>query len=559
MNSTPLLFLALAGILCPALSADEGWDEAYSGSVLPESGEWPWSVAAGPNTTAESAGTCLRIADTGRAKGELRLYTRQWQADPSLGGVVEARLKVLSCSGPSGVILMAADGAQEAALTFYPDRIEAGSGGACIRQLDTAGGFHTYRLELTGTRVRVAVDGQPLIDEPIGVAKPAYHGRNLVGFGSCSSPATGEALWEFVRFRALSPSVNLPPGVEHRIVYKQPGVYACFPSLLRLPDGSLHTTFGTRTRRSHIDGTGGGAAYVSRDGGLSWSRDTAKATHPLYLRKDGGLTYASAYGWREVPKQREAEFRQQGLTVRDVRPDVVAYLSGAYAFLRRGDEDQGKRTPVPVPSGLSLMNYNSAALCVTRNGVRLHAVYGRRSGSPNATSFVLRSADDGESWDLLPIAGPVKSATGDTIGFDETAVTELPDGRILALMRPDPDRHGFLWQAESCDAGKTWSLPVMTPMWGYPAHLLPLRDGRLLSTYGYRKAPMGIRACLSRDGGHTWDIERELVLRADGKRSGSDLGYPLTTELDDGSLLSIYYFTCADGITHIATTRWRAE
>jgi hypothetical protein len=143
-------------------------------------------------------------------------------------------------------------------------------------------------------------------------------------------------------------------------------------------------------------------------------------------------------------------------------------------------------------------------------------------------------------------------------GFGETALVETADGLIIAMMRPDPDRSGHLWQSVSEDGGKTWSAPLKTPMWGYPAHLLALRDGRVLCTYGYRRAPMGIRACLSPDGGRVWAIEQEFVLRADGKRSGSDLGYPLTMELADGTLATVYYFTCGDGVTHIAATRWRA-
>jgi hypothetical protein len=271
------------------------------------------------------------------------------------------------------------------------------------------------------------------------------------------------------------------------------------------------------------------------------------------------MTYATAYGWREAPKEREAEFRARGLTVRDVRPGVVAYLSGAYGFLRRGGEEKGKRTPIPTLPDLSLMNYNSAALCVTRAGARLNAIYGRQKDGGISTCFVLRSADDGETWELVTVAKPVADAKEGKTGFDETALAETPDGRVIAMMRPDPDRHGHLWQSVSGDGGKTWSQPVKTPMWGYPAHLLVLRNGHVLCSYGYRRAPMGIRACLSRDGGRTWDIEREFVLRADGKRSGSDLGYPLTTELEDGTLLTLYYFTCGDGITHVAATRWRVE
>ncbi|MFA6561720.1 MAG: sialidase family protein [Verrucomicrobiia bacterium] len=551
--------MAIACLLTAASAmagASEDWDECYRGTKLPESAEWPWGVSAGSNTTAAVEGDCLRITDRGTAKGQLRFYNRQWHADRALGGVVEARLKVISCSAQAGVIVMAADGANETSLTFHADRVEFGHGGRS-HAMNTSDAFHTYRLALRGTRVSLSVDGRQVVDESAGLTKPAHNGRNCVGFGSLSSAATGEALWEFVRHRTHAPAARLAEGGEHIVVYKKPDVYACFPGLMRLPDGALFTSFGTRVRRSHIDGTGGGAAFTSRDGGRTWQPTQKGVTNPLFLRRDGGTTYASAYGWREVPAERAAEFREQGLTVRDVRPGVVAYLSGAYSFLRCGGAEKGKRTVVATPAGLSLMNYNTAALCVTRAGVRLNAVYGRHKDGGRSTSFVLRSADDGETWELVTIAKPVSDAKEGEIGFDETAIAELPDGRVMAMMRPDPDRHGYLYQSISDDGGKTWSQPVKTPMWGYPAQLIALRDGRVLCSYGYRRAPMGIRACLSRDGGRTWNIKREFVLRADGKRSGSDLGYPLTTELEDGTLLTIYYFTCGDGITHIAATRWK--
>lgn len=544
-----------------AMAAETGpdsWDECYTGSALPESGDWPWHVSAGARTTAAVEDGTLHLRDEGTAKGELRFYSRQWFASPGCGGIVEARLRVGSCSGRSGVVLLAADGRHEVAVTFFPDRVEIGSNGRS-QPASLSGAFHTCRLELAGTRVRLSVDGKDLLDEPSSLVQPAHEGRNLVGFGSCSSSATGEAWWEWVRHRSGAPLTPLVPDAEHVIVYKKAGVYACFPSLHHLPDGSLHTSFGTRSRRSHIDGSGGSATCVSRDGGRTWqAAERGGVTQQLYRRRDGGLAWASAIGWREVPQEREAEFRARGLTVRAVRPGVVAYLSDAQSFLQRAGEDKGRKEVLPAPPGISLMNYNSAALCVTRSGVRLHAIYGLHQDRDVSSCFALRSADDGESWDLVTIAAPVPDAEAGALGFGETALAEMPDGRILALMRPDPDRHGFLWQSASRDEGQTWSIPEKTPLWGYPAHLLVLRDGRVLCTYGYRRAPMGIRACLSRDGGHTWDHGQEWVLRADGKRSGSDLGYPLTTELEDGRLVTVYYFTCGDGITHVAATRWRA-
>jgi len=96
-----------------------------------------------------------------------------------------------------------------------------------------------------------------------------------------------------------------------------------------------------------------------------------------------------------------------------------------------------------------------------------------------------------------------------------------------------------------------------TPLWGHPAHLLSLGDGHLLCSYGYRRPPFGIRACLSPDGGSTWDMAHEFVLRDDG--ASRDIGYPSTAQLPDGTLITVYYLHGEDGIRHIACTRWRLD
>jgi hypothetical protein len=36
----------------------------------------------------------------------------------------------------------------------------------------------------------------------------------------------------------------------------------------------------------------------------------------------------------------------------------------------------------------------------------------------------------------------------------------------------------------------------------------------------------------------------------------ADVGYAQSTELTDGSILTVYYITLADGVTHAACTRW---
>jgi hypothetical protein len=114
---------------------------------------------------------------------------------------------------------------------------------------------------------------------------------------------------------------------------------------------------------------------------------------------------------------------------------------------------------------------------------------------------------------------------------------------------------GHLWQVSSDDGGETWSEPAMTPMWGYPAHLVELPDERVLSVYGHRREPFGIRACVSEDGGETWDIERELLVRDDLVRR--TIGYPTAIALDDGTVYTAYWDEDAEGVTSIVGTRFR--
>ena len=81
-----------------------------------------------------------------------------------------------------------------------------------------------------------------------------------------------------------------------------------------------------------------------------------------------------------------------------------------------------------------------------------------------------------------------------------------------------------------------------------------LADGRVLCTYGRREAPFGIRACLSADGGRTWLMEQEIVLRDD--LPNGDLGYPTSVEYAPGRLFTIYYGQDGAGVTFVMGTWW---
>jgi Neuraminidase (sialidase) len=149
---------------------------------------------------------------------------------------------------------------------------------------------------------------------------------------------------------------------------------------------------------------------------------------------------------------------------------------------------------------------------------------------------VCESVDDGQTWRWFAEI-PVRPGD-DSEQYHELHGVETGDGRILVQIRNhNRANSGETLQSESTDGGKTWSVPRTIGVWGLPSFLVRLRDGKLLMTYGYRRTPFGNQARVSVDWGRTWS--EPVVISSDG--AGVDLGYPSTVELDDGTLLTVWY------------------
>ena len=142
-----------------------------------------------------------------------------------------------------------------------------------------------------------------------------------------------------------------------------------------------------------------------------------------------------------------------------------------------------------------------------------------------------------------------------TYTFCEPYTVELHDGTLLCHLRTN---RFSTFQTISRDGGRTWSKPEM--LWGdwlgAPVHLLELANGDILGTYGFRNEPYGICAMLSKDKGQTWDIQHHIYINP----FSSDLGYPCTVELKDGSFLTVFYaIEEKGGPCVIMQTRWTLE
>lgn len=170
----------------------------------------------------------------------------------------------------------------------------------------------------------------------------------------------------------------------------------------------------------------------------------------------------------------------------------------------------------------------------TRSGRLLYP--GKELWTGDRAVGVSESRDDGLSWEWL---GRIPHRDGDNpADYHELHGVECASGRLLVHIRNHNKVNSReLLQTISEDGGRTWSVPETTGIWGLPAHLLRLADGRILVTYGYRRQPYGNQARISENEGRTWSDP--ISISTDG--GSSDLGYPSTVEIRPGEFFTAWY------------------
>ncbi len=558
MHSMPaaVLFLTAAAFAAagPSWRRDDFNDPAHL----------PLAVPNNPRLHAEIKDGKLLLADRGTQPGDMITCVKQWGAHPEAGASCRARVKVVRCQGLAGVMIGFSDGVHEDILTLYPDRIKLYRAGLEYA-MDTTDDFHEYRIDIRGTDVHITVDSVPAIDGPGAFTFPAYQGRNRLSIGGGASASLGEAWWDWLSWtdglEAWVKANPVLPGAEHVVVFKEAGIYAPFPSLRRDPKtGFFYTTFQKKRKKTHYETAAAVRGIMeSRDGGRTWhavSRLPKGLVGPrpgeVFRCPDGALVGIRQTWRRWFPPERLKEFkgRYRTSTQGAEKPGWFSVLSGGR--LTRS-EDGGKTWKnTPIPDLDTYVSCSSGWSCVQlRDGRVLRAFMVRRNARDSGDVYAVITAD-GKRADVVRVMGDPEEKLRFT---EETLVYETSKGVIWMLTRVEGgDDH--LWQAVSRDGGSTWT-SRKTGIKGHPpSGLVKLRDGRLVLTYGYRHLPYGIRAVLSRDEGLTWDTKHIITLRNDG--ANYDLGYPRSMLLDDGRVLTIYYFvTAADHITHIACTLWQ--
>ena len=356
---------------------------------------------------------------------------------------------------------------------------------------------------------------------------------------AASSATAALAILPSRKARAAAPQAEI---LETKVISQDPTLYNGWPTVCRRASGQLVVTC-SGGRESHVCPFGRVEMMTSDDDGQTWSYPRVLLDGPIDDRDSGCLetakgtllvtTFTSlAYepvlakaaaektwpfeklaAWDAVNRRLPAEGRKKELGVWMIRStDGGLTWSPKYDCL------------VSSPHGPIQL----------ADGRLLYA--GKDLWRPGERVGVAESTDDGQTWKWL---ASIAARQGDTHEeYHELHAVETNDGRIVAQIRNhNKTNERETLQCESKDGGKTWTEPKSIGVWGLPSHLLKLRDGTILMSYGHRRAPFGNQVRVSTDQCRTWSDA--VILSGDG--AGGDLGYPSTVELADGTLLTVWY------------------
>ena len=334
--------------------------------------------------------------------------------------------------------------------------------------------------------------------------------------------------------------------IETKIISQQPQYYHGWPTIARRANGELWVTW-SGGRESHVCPFGQVHAMTSRDEGATWTWPRVLLDSAIDDRDSGVIETAKGTllvtTFTSLGYESSMKLAESGKPTPFVNAGNLPKWKAVHARLNDEERkaelgqwlirstDGGKTWSTRLPTVVNSPHGPTQL----RDGRLLYV--GKQLWTDDKKIGVCESSDDGVTWRWL---GGIPTRKGDSAkgGYHELHAVEAADGTLIAQIRNHNKANADeTLQSESTDGGKTWSEPHAIGVWGLPSHLLKLRDGRLLMTYGHRRQPYGNQARLSTDNGKTWS--EAMIISGDGK--GVDLGYPSTVELGDGSLLTVWY------------------
>ena len=349
-----------------------------------------------------------------------------------------------------------------------------------------------------------------------------------------------------------------------KLISWKPPLYHGWPTLARRKNGELLLVW-SGGREAHVCPFGRLELMRSQDNGVTWRWPQVLLDGPIDERDAGILETAKG----SILVTTFTSLAYQSLL--DKAEAIPAGQPGAWEDLKLSEwraahlritpeQRQGEvgtwmirstdggitwsvRYPVPVNSPHGPIQLSDGRLLYC----------GAELWKPERRIGACQSMDDGQTWQWL---ATIPARDGDDHRqYHELHAVETTDGRVIAHIRNHNKSNAQeILQTESSDGGKTWTTPHPIGVWGYPSHLLRLKDGRLLMSYGHRRPPLGNQARISQDGGRTWSSP--IIINSDA--ISGDMGYPSTVECDDGTLVTVWYELLKDSPNaQLRLARWR--
>ena len=170
-------------------------------------------------------------------------------------------------------------------------------------------------------------------------------------------------------------------------------------------------------------------------------------------------------------------------------------------------------------------------MCETGQGTWLlapHTGQNYRHGDVSTRLYVMRSADGGATWTLLPHPRPEGWVAPGYDRLEEGRPISLGGPKVLMLARTN---EGHLWQLRSEDDGQTWTEPKPTPLVhpAAPPMLFHLSDGKTVACFHHNRFTNGrstipgsgldrseLWVSLSLDDGVAWSEPRFVLANSAG-------------------------------------------
>ncbi len=353
---------------------------------------------------------------------------------------------------------------------------------------------------------------------------------------------------------------------ETKVISQQPRLYCGWPTLAQRANGELLLVY-SGGREAHVCPFGRVELMRSHDAGDTWTFPRTVFDGPIDDRDAGivethsGALLVTTFTSLAYEPILQREEKKQAAGNGSWSDEKLARWRGAHN--RISEEQRKKELGVwmlrSTDGGVSWSKKYDCLVDSPHGPVRLddgRMLYaGKDLWREGARVGVCESVDDGVSWRWL---AEIPTRKGDDHNkYHELHAVDAGGGRIVVHIRNHNQKNaGETLQCVSNDGGRTWSEPRTIGVWGLPSHLLRLRNGSLLMTYGHRRKPYGNQARLSTNRGDTWS--ESMLVSADGV--SGDLGYPSTVELADGSLLSAWYENmAASDRSVLRQAHWKIE